>query len=156
MVPRAAEVKEMFVDWNWVLLIVGALLVLIEVALGGFAGFDLVLIGSAFALGGALGMLLGRPAVGFLVASALCLLYIAVGRRWVRARMLTRHTPTNVDALVGQSGLVTVRVAEHQPGQIKVRDETWRAIPAPGVTGPFESGAVITVTGVDGVTLQVR
>jgi len=146
----------MFVNWNWVLLIVGALLVLIEVALGGFAGFDLVLIGSAFALGGALGMLLGSPLVGFLVASALCLLYIAVGRRWVRARMRTRHTPTNVDALVGQSGLVTVRVAEHQPGQIKVRDETWRAVPAPGVTGPFESGAVITVTGVDGVTLQVR
>ena len=35
----------MSIDWNWALVVVGALLVLIEVALGGFAGFDLVLIG---------------------------------------------------------------------------------------------------------------
>lgn len=146
----------MFLDWNWVLLLAGALLILVEVALGGFAGFDLVLIGSAFALGGAFGMLLGRPTVGFLVASGLCLVYIGVGRRWVRARLRSRHMPSNVDALVGQSGLVTVRVAEHQPGQVKVRDETWRAVPAPGTTGPFEPGAVITVAGVDGVTLHVR
>ena len=61
-----------------------------------------------------------------------------------------------MDALVGQQGLVTLRVAEHQPGQIKVKDETWRAVPAPGATGPFEPGAVVTVAGVDGVTLQVR
>jgi hypothetical protein len=42
-------------DWNWVLLIGGACLVLLEVALGGFAGFDMVLVGSAFMIGGAVG-----------------------------------------------------------------------------------------------------
>jgi len=146
----------MSVDWNWLLLLAGALLILVEVALGGFAGFDLVLIGSAFVLGGAVGMLFGNPATGFLVASGLCVTYMAVGRRWVRARIRTRSVPTNVDALVGQQGLVTQRVGEHQPGQIKVKDETWRALPAPGVTGPFEPGAVVTVAAVDGVTLQVR
>ncbi len=146
----------MFVDWNWLLLLGGVLLILIEVALGGFAGFDLVLIGSAFVLGGALGLVLGNPTVGFVVASVLCVLYIAIGRRWVRARIRGRHTASNVDALVGKQGLVTLRVAEHQPGQVKVKDETWRAVPAPGVAGPFEPGSVITVTGVDGVTLEVR
>jgi membrane protein implicated in regulation of membrane protease activity len=64
--------------------------------------------------------------------------------------------PSNVDALVGLEGLVTQRVAGHQPGMIKVKDETWRAVPAPGVAGPFEPGSLVTVTGVDGVTLQVR
>ena len=146
----------MSMNWNWVLLLAGVTLILVEVALGGFAGFDLVLIGSAFVLGGVLGMALGKPALGFLVASGLCLIYIAVGRRWLRARLHLRPTPSNVDALVGQKGLVTVRVAEHQPGQIKVRDETWRAMPAPGTPGPFEPGAVVTVAGADGVTLQVR
>jgi membrane protein implicated in regulation of membrane protease activity len=46
-------------------------------------------------------------------------------------------------------------VAEHEPGQVKVRDEVWRAVPAPG-GGPFEAGAVVTVEAVDGVTLRVR
>jgi len=147
----------MSASWNWALLLAGALFILVEVALGGFAGFDLVLIGSAFVLGGAIGLALGNPVVGFLVASILCLLYIAVGRRWVRARLRTPgHTPSNVDALVGRSGLVTVRVAEHEPGQVKVRDEIWRAVPAPGAAAPFEPGRVVIVSGVDGVTLQVR
>jgi len=146
----------MSASWNWALLLVGALFILVEVALGGFAGFDLVLIGSAFVLGGAIGLALGNPVVGFLVASVLCVLYIAAGRRWVRARLKTGHTPSNMDALVGRSGLVTVRVAEHEPGQVKVRDEVWRAIPAPGSAAPFEPGRVVIVAGVDGVTLQVR
>ena len=142
--------------WSWVLLVAGAVLVLIEVAFGGFAGFDLVLIGSAFVLGGATGLLAHNPALGLVVASGLCVGYIAIGRRWVRARLTSRAVPSNADALLGQRGLVTVRVAEHAPGQVKVRDEVWRAIPAPGAHGPFEAGAVVTVDGVDGVTLSVR
>ena len=146
----------MSLGWNWLLIIAGALLVLIEVALGGFAGFDLVLIGSAFILGGALGFALRNAPVGFTIASVLCLVYIAVGRRWVRARIQQRQLASNVDALVGLSGVVQVRVARHEPGQVKVRDEVWRAVPVPEAAGPFEPGAVVTVAGVDGVTLQVR
>jgi len=145
----------MSVDWNWVLIVVGALLVLVEVALGGFAGFDLVLIGSSLALGGALGLLFHSTTTGLLVASALCLLYIAAGRRWVKARIRSQTIPSNTDAVVGQRAMVLVRVAEHEPGQVKVRDEVWRAVPAPG-SGPFDPGTVVTVHGVDGVTLQVR
>ena len=142
--------------WNWVLLVAGALLILVEVAFGGFAGFDLVLIGSAFLLGGGLGLWTQNPALGLVVASALCVAYIAIGRRWVRARLTSRHVSSNADALLGQRAMVTVRVAELAPGQVKVRDEVWRAVPAPGVSGPFEAGAVVTVEGVDGVTLRVR
>jgi len=142
-------------DWNWVMLLAGALLILVEVALGGFAGFDLVLIGSAILLGGAVGLIAGSPAAGFGIAAAASLVYVAVGRRWVRARIRGRHVPSNVDALVGAEGMVTVRVAEHAPGQVRVNDEIWRAIPAPGA-GSFEPGVVVTVAGVDGVTLQVR
>ena len=146
----------MSVDWNWVLLVVGALFVLVEVALGGFAGFDLVLIGSAFALGGVLGLTFGSAPVGLISAAALCLAYIALGRRWVRQRFQRRSIPSNADAVVGERALVISRVEEHHPGQVKVRDEIWRAVPGPGISGPFEPGAVVTVQGVDGVTLQVR
>ena len=142
--------------WNWLLLVTGAVFILVEVAFGGFAGFDLILIGSAFLLGGGVGLLTHSPVTGLVVASGLCVGYIAVGRRWVRARLKNRTVPSNADALLGQRAMVTARVAEHAPGQVKVKDEVWRAIPAPGASGPFEAGAVVTVEGVDGVTLSVR
>ena len=142
--------------WNWVLVVGGALLVLVEVAFGGFAGFDLVLIGSAFIIGGAAGFVLHNAGLGFVVAAVLCLLYIGAGRRMVRSRMQTRSLPSNADALIGQKAIVTQRIAPHTPGQIRVRDETWRAGLAPGIDGPLENGTEVTVTAVDGVTLQVR
>lgn len=146
----------MAAGWNWGLVIVGALLVLVEVALGGFAGFDLVLIGSAFVIGGGVGLATGSAGIGLMVASVLCVGYIVLGRRWVRTRLKPRETPSNADALIGMRGVVTVRVAALEPGHVKVRDEVWRAVPAAGAAGPFEPGAVVTVDQVDGVTLQVR
>jgi len=138
------------------LIIVGALLVLIEVGLGGFAGFDLVLIGSSFVVGGAVGRFSGSAGAGLITASALCLGYIVAGRRFLRARLRRPHVPTNTDALIGQRGLVTAALTEHAPGQVRVRDEVWRARPATGQAGPFEPGSEVTVEGVEGVTLIVR
>jgi membrane protein implicated in regulation of membrane protease activity len=146
----------MTVNWNWVLLLAGGLMILVEVLLGGFAGFDLVLIGSTFVVGGVVGLLLANPLAGFVTASVLCVAYISLGRRWVRDRIRVHKVASDVDALVGQQGLVTQRVAEHAAGQVKVKDETWRAVPASGTPGPFEPGSVVTVAGVEGVTLQVR
>ena len=146
----------MALDWTWLLVFAGAVLVLVEVAFGGFAGFDLVLIGSTFMLGGLVGLVTGSPVAAYATASVLCVVYIAVGRRLVRERFaVTRKQATNVDAVLGKQALVQQRVAAHEPGLVKVDDEVWRALPAPGA-GPFESGALVTVASVDGVTLLVR
>jgi membrane protein implicated in regulation of membrane protease activity len=142
--------------WNWVLIVAGALLVLVEVALGGFAGFDLVLIGSAFIIGGIVGLVAHSASTAFIVASALCVIYIAIGRRWVRARMGHQPTASNMDALLGRQGVVVQRIAPHEAGQVRVNDEIWRAESAPGISGAFEPGSLVTVSGVSGVTLQVR
>jgi len=141
---------------NWLLIIAGAVCILAEVAMGGFAGFDLILIGSAGALGGLIGRFVKNPITGLIVSAILSLLYIALGRRWVRARLQHKTVASNADALVGQTALVTQRIAEHHPGQVKVRDEVWRAAPARGVVGPFETGVVVVVEDVEGVTLLVR
>jgi membrane protein implicated in regulation of membrane protease activity len=143
-------------DWNWVLLIGGACLILLEVALGGFAGFDMVLVGSAFMIGGALGLWFHNTNLASITAGVLCLAYLAVGRRWVRRRIMLQPTPSNADAMLEQSGIVIARIAEHAPGRVKVRGEEWLASPAPGVTGPLEPGTVVVVESVDGVTLRVR
>ena len=146
----------MQVNWNWVLVVAGAVLVLLEVALGGFAGFDLVLIGSSFVLGGALGLALGSPVTGLVAASVLCLLYIAAGRRWVQGRLKRPGIHTNTDALIGQRALVTQALSAHAPGQVRLRDEVWRARPAAGEAAALEAGSEVIVEGVDGVTLLVR
>jgi membrane protein implicated in regulation of membrane protease activity len=143
-------------DLSWVLLIAGACLILVEVALGGFAGFDMVLVGSAFMIGGGLGLLFHNTNLAMIVGGALCLTYLGVGRRWVRQRIRPRLTPSNADAVLGQSGIVTARIAEHEPGRVKVRSEEWLAAPAAGVTGPLEAGTIVTVEALDGVTLRVR
>ena len=142
--------------WCWALIIGGALLVLVEVALGGFAGFDLVLIGSCCILGGLAGLLAGNTTAALVLASVLGVLYIAAGRRWVRQRIHRTHTPTNIDALIGQRGLVTAALSAHAPGQVRVRDEIWRARPAEGQPDTVEAGAEVVVERVDGVTLIVR
>jgi membrane protein implicated in regulation of membrane protease activity len=143
-------------NWNWVLVVVGAVMVLVEVALGGFAGFDLVLLGSSIVLGGALGLLTGNATVGFVTASALCVLYIVGGRRWVRARLKRPGLASNTDALIGQRAMVKQTLSAHQPGQVSLRGEVWRACPAANEPGPLEPGTEVMVEGVDGVTLTVR
>lgn len=145
-------------DWNWALLLAGATLILLEVGLGGFAGFDLVLIGSAFMMGGALGMWVGDARLGFLVASALCLVYVAFGRRWVRHRMRARgSTPSNVDAVIGVRGVAVTRISAHDAGQVRLAGgEVWRALPSAGADGAIEPGTEVTIESVDGVTVLVR
>lgn len=146
----------MSIDWSWVLVLAGAVLVLAEVLLGGFAGFDLVLIGSAFVLGGVAGLVTKSPGIAYTTAAVLGVVYIAVGRRMVRERLaVSRSHVSNVDAVLGREGVVQQRVGAHEPGLVKVDDEVWRALPVSGA-GPFETGARITVASVDGVTLQVR
>ena len=147
----------MSIDWSWLLVFAGAVLVLVEVLLGGFAGFDLVLIGSAFILGGIAGLVTKSPGLAYVTAAVLGLAYIVLGRRLVRERLAVSHGghATNIDAVLGQQGVVQQRIGAHEPGLVKVGDEVWRALPVSGA-GPFEAGALITVAGVDGVTLQVR
>ena len=146
----------MELDWNWGLLIGGAILILLEVALGGFAGFDLVLIGSAFMVGGTVGLWTDNTNLAFIVGGLLCLLYLAAGRRWVRRNLRAKSVPSNADALLGQSGVVIARIQPHEFGRVKVQSEEWLAAPASGVAGPIEPGTVVTVEAVDGVTLKVR
>lgn len=146
----------MELDWNWALLIGGAVLILVEVALGGFAGFDLVLIGSAFMVGGIVGLWTDNSNLAWIVGGVLCVLYLLAGRRWVRRNLRVKHVPSNADAVLGQSGVVTARIASHEFGRVKIQSEEWLASPASGVAGPIEPGTVVTVEAVDGVTLKVR
>jgi membrane protein implicated in regulation of membrane protease activity len=98
----------------------------------------------------------GSEKIGLLSAGVLCFVYFALFRRWLRAKLQVKHQPSNVDAVVGRSGTVTRKIAPHEAGTVKVGSEEWRAELANVDDGGKDSGAVVTVVSVEGVTLKVR
>jgi membrane protein implicated in regulation of membrane protease activity len=141
---------------NWVLIVVGALLVLLEVVLGAISGFDLLLVGTAILLGGIIGLVVDSPAIGAATAGVLALLYVLLGRRHVRSRWARPNVPTNVDALMGRTGMVVETIGPEQPGRVRIDGEEWRARLASDDLGQIEEGRTVLVGNIDGVTLFVR
>jgi len=144
-------------NWlNWVLVIGGIVCVIIEVALGALTGFDLALVGASLAAGGAVGLLFGSANVGLLSAAGLALVYLALFRRWLKGKLTVKEHASNADAVMGKSGVVTKRIAAREPGMVKLGDEVWRAELANVEDPARETGAIVTVQSVEGVTLKVR
>ncbi len=144
-------------NWvNWLLVIAGIICVIIELALGALTGFDLALVGASLAAGGGIGLLTGSVNIGMLSAAGAALLYFALFRNWLKSKLTVRDQASNVDAVLGKTGVVTKRIAPRDTGLVKVGAEEWRAELAPGDEAAREVGASITVSSVEGVTLKVR
>lgn len=144
-------------DWlNWLLVIGGIVCVIVELALGAVTGFDLALIGGSMTAGGAIGLLAGSAKTGLLAATGLTVVYFAVLRRWLKKKLTVKDRPTNIDAVVGKTGVVTKRIAPLEPGMVKLGDEVWRAELASSDDGAREAGTTVKVEAVEGVTLKVR
>jgi membrane protein implicated in regulation of membrane protease activity len=141
---------------NWLLIIGGIVCVIVELALGAMTGFDLALIGGSLAIGGGIGFLAGSEKIGLLAAGGLALVYLAIFRSWLKAKLTVKNHPSNIDAIVGKTGVVTKRIALHEPGMIKVGDEVWRAELASAGEAARDPGAEVKVESVEGVTLRVR
>jgi membrane protein implicated in regulation of membrane protease activity len=140
---------------NWVLVIGGIACVIAELALGVVTGFDLALVGASLAIGGAIGLFAGSEKIG-LLAAALAILYFAVFRSWLKSRLAVHEQPSNVDAVLGKTGVVTKRIGARDAGLVKVGAEEWRAELVDAADAAREVGQTVTVSSVDGVTLKVR
>jgi membrane protein implicated in regulation of membrane protease activity len=145
-------------NWaNWMLVIGGVLCVIAELLMGAATGFDLALIGMSLALGGGIGLWFESIRAGLFAAAIFSLIYLLFFRRMLRHKLTPKEQPTNVDAIMGRKALVTVRIAPHAAGQVKVADEIWRAeLAKEEDSSALEPGAEVTVAGIDGVTLKVR
>jgi len=141
---------------NWLLIIGGIVCVIVELALGAMTGLDLALIGGSLAIGGGIGFLAGSEKIGLLAAGGLALVYLAIFRTWLKAKLTVKNHPSNIDAIVGRTGVVTKRIALHEPGMVKVGDEVWRAELANAGEAARDLGAEVKVESVEGVTLRVR
>ena len=144
-------------NWvNWLLVIGGIVCVIVELAMGAATGFDLALIGGSLTIGGAIGLFATSEKVGLLAAGGLSLIYLAVFRRWLKSRLSVKEQASNVDAVLGKTGVVTKRIAPREPGIVKVGAECWRAELASSDETARDAGATVTVESVEGVTLRVR
>ena len=144
-------------NWvNWLLVIGGIVCVTVELALGAATGFDLALIGGSLAIGGAVGFFAGSGKVGLLAAGGLSLVYLGLFRSWLRAKLTVQHRATNVDAMVGKIGMVTKRIGPSEAGMVKLGSELWRAELAATDGTARDTGAMVKVESVEGVTLKVR
>jgi len=144
-------------NWvNWLLVIGGIVCVIMELALGALTGFDLALLGASLAVGGGIGLLTGSTKIGLLAAGVLALLYLAVFRSWLKTKLTVKDQASNVDAVVGKTGVVTKRIAVRETGMVKVGAEIWRAELTGGDDVARDAGAVVVVQSVEGVTLRVR
>jgi membrane protein implicated in regulation of membrane protease activity len=144
-------------NWvNWLLVIGGLVCVIIELALGALTGLDLALVGGSLTVGGVIGLLAGSARVGLLAGGVLALVYLAIFRSWLKSRLTVKNIASNVDAVVGKTGVVTKRIAPSEPGMVKVGAEVWRAELAGAEDAARDLGANVTVQSVEGVTLKVR
>ncbi len=132
--------------------VAGLLLILAELIVGIQAGLDLVLIGSILFVSGFIGMFTDSVPLMLILATALSILYIAVGRNKIREKVVIVTKKTNIDKLVGSIGTVVRSVTPDTAGLVRVNDEDWRASAEEIL---YERDSIV-VEGIEGVTLIVR
>ena len=139
--------------WLWLIFAAaGLLMVLLELIVGVETGLDLVFLGSAFILGGLVTWPFNSWVLTIIVTSIICVAYVSLGRRYVHRWKTASKSKTNIDAIIGKTGIVQQSIARNADGLVKVGNEQWRARAATDI----EQGDEITVTGVSGVTLLVE
>ncbi len=139
--------------WLWlVFVIVGLLFILLELIVGVETGLDLVIIGSAFIIGGLATWPFHSWLLTVIVTSIICVAYVALGRRYVHRWTTVSKAKTNIDAIIGKEGIVLKIIAKNVNGLVKVGNEQWRARAEEGI----KEGDEIVVISVSGVTLIVE
>ena len=117
-------------------------------------GATVALVSTWFAVGSLAAMLMaligagiGLQAIVFVIISAVCLTAL---RPLVRKHIQPKLTKTNVDAVTGTTGLVTVAIDNvTAQGQVKLGAMEWTARSASG--DPIAAGTLVKVERIEGV-----
>jgi len=134
------------------LIILGILAIIVEIILGAATGFELLIIGIVFIIGGGAGMLTGSMMIAIGTIIALILGYVFFGRNTIKQALHITTTKTNTDSIIGKQGVVIEPINPDVPGQIKYEGEIWRAEAEKAIA----KGKKIKIISVSGVTLKVE
>jgi membrane protein implicated in regulation of membrane protease activity len=147
-------VEVLFFDsWAWLVFIgVGLVLIILELLVGIDTGLDLVFIGTAFVLGGLITLAMKSWVWTAVVTGVICVIYVVIGRRYIHRRIAAKEAKTNIDTIIGKTGIVQKAINRGTYGMVKVGYEEWRA----RAEEDIKEGEEITVTGISGATLTVK
>lgn len=140
-------------QWVWLIFVgAGLLMVLMELVVGIATGFDLVFIGSAFILGGLVTWPFHSWVLTLVVTCVICIAYMFIGRRYVHRWTTIKKYQTNVDAIIGKTGVIVKAIEKNVDGIVKVANEEWKARAADSLS----PGDEVVVKEIHGVTLVVE
>ncbi len=147
-------VEVLFFDsWAWLIFIAaGLVLIILELLVGIDTGLDLVFIGTAFVLGGLISLAMQSWVWTAIVTGIICVIYVVVGRRYIHRRIATKEAKTNIDTIIGKTGIVLKDIDQGNGGLVKVGYEEWRGRAEESI----KEGEQVTITGVSGATLTVK
>lgn len=139
------------INSNYLLIILGIVAILVELAIGVATGFDLLIIGVTLIISGLIGILTNSLQIAFIATSVILLIYFLSVRNMIKKGLAIKTHKTSVDNLIGKNAVVTKDISPHNPGQIKIEGEIWRA----EADSKIESGKYVNIQSVSGVTLFV-
>lgn len=135
-----------------IFVVLGLLMVLAELGVGIETGLDLVLIGSILIMSGFAGLFFSSTVLALVLATALSVVYIAIGRKKIKQKITTVTKKTNIDKLMGATATVIRDINPDTAGIVRIDDEKWRA----AAQEVLYEGDVVTIEGIEGVTVIVR
>ena len=139
--------------WLWLIFVgIGLFFILLELLLGIDTGLDLVFIGTAFLIGGLITWPFKLWSVTIIITAIICVLYVFIGRKYIHKWTAVKLEKTNIDAVIGSTGVVLKEIKVRNVGRVKVGNENWRA----KADEDIPEGNEIVVTGVAGATLSVK
>ncbi|MDA1317217.1 MAG: NfeD family protein [bacterium] len=136
---------------NTALILLGFVAIILEIILGAATGFELLILGIVFIIGGGVGMLTGsiQLAIGSIIA--LILGYIVFGRRRIKNALHITTKATNSESIISKQAKVVSEIPAGEHGQVKIDGEVWRATS----TKNHKMGTTVTIDSISGVTVRV-
>jgi membrane protein implicated in regulation of membrane protease activity len=143
-----------FLDgWMWLIFTaIGLVLILLELIVGIETGLDMVFVGSAAVLAGLITMAMQSWVWTAVITAVIAILYVVIGRRYVHRRMAVAHEKTNIDRIIGKTGITLKETSKHDAGLVKIGMEKWHA----RSEEPIKEGEEIIVLSITGATLNVK
>lgn len=135
-----------------VLIILGIVAIIIEIIIGAATGFELLVLGIVFILGGIVGMVTGSMPFALVTIVILTLAYIFFARRLIQQSLHITTKKTNVESIIGKTARVVSEITPDEPGQVKIEGEVWRA----ESDTEYAKGDKVVIRSVSGVTVKVE
>ncbi len=133
------------------LIILGIVAIIIEIIIGAADGFELLVLGIIFILGGLIGMASGSLPIAIAAMVILTLGYIFFARRMIKKSLHITTQKTNVESIIGKTANTVEPITPDEPGQIKIEGEIWRA----ESDHEIAKGQKVMIKSVSGVTVKV-